>query len=636
MTLGPRVRRWIPLGIPVVVFVLLCLGGVTTSSLGALQQDPRVPVAHQIGTPETVRSDEFITETPIELGWITAGGRGTTDPLSVPPNFFAQLPSGPVSSIVFFDGTITRLGPWLPDAMLFAGKWWLPTLLLVLGLPTWFKQVTGSRRWGWVATALIFFAPANQWWSGRPVNTLGFMFAGAALMIDAQSRWSAGRRALALGEIAVAAVLIARFPSYYQPFAIILGFPVLIGTALFLLRQQAPWAAKAWAIAGTGVASAVLTAATMLESLPAIRAGLGTVYPGRRVSTGTAMSFGKVFGAPVLGTLQHLQKAMVNNNATETSSAFVVLLLVALLLRATTHWRGGPGTQLQWWSWVAITGVWLSWCLVDYGQLGSHLPLLNLVPAIRAANVVGFLATVAFCLLMAQLHKPGIARGLAAGALAGAITALAGQSWQGNGLPGLTTTVVVVSSLVAAVVVAPAVVWPGHWLPLAAMGVAAALVTIQVNPIVAGLGDLRGSATARAMIAAGSKARAKHQLWASDSPTVDALLFATGTPALSERQQIGPNDREWLKLDPGGAHKDVWNRGGTFVRFTWSDSDTIQWSNPTIDQIVMTVSPCAVARLEPRLTHIVSTQPLTLPCLRPDPRKLVWEGGRQWVYRVRA
>lgn len=627
-------RRLLPLGLPCLVFVLLCLGGVTTSSLGALRATSH-PVAHQIGTPETIRSDEYMTESAITLGWITSGGHDVSDPLSVPPNFFAQLPSGPVSSITFFDGTLLRLGPWLPDAWLFAAKWWLPTLLLVLGLPTWFRQLTDSRRWGWVATALVFFAPANQWWSGRPVNTLGFMFAAAALMIDAQQQWTRRRRWLAALEIVAAAVLIARFPSYYQPFAIVLGFPVLISTVLFLLRQPAPWAAKAWSIGGTGALAAALTAGTMLENLTAIRAGLGTVYPGQRISTGVAQPFGKVFGATVLAPLQHVQSSLVGTNATEASSAFVVLLLVALLLRATSRWNGGPGTGACWWTWVAATLGWLSWCTLDYGRLGAHLPLLDLVPAVRSANVCGFLAIVAFCLAVAYVERSRWPVAVAAGSLVTVVSLAAGLSWRAHGMTGLGLPGIAVSSVVAGVVVGAAVRWPERGTPLVALGVAAACLTVLVNPVVAGLGDLRGTVAADTMIAAGRTARADHTFWASNDLRFDALMFATGTPALSSRQQIGPDDAAWAALDPGAAHRGFWNRGGSYIRFRWNRSPTIAWSNPTQDQIVMTTSPCTVARLEPRLTHVVSTKPLDLPCLSLE-RVVPWDGMTQLIYLVHA
>lgn len=631
-------RGSLPWTLPLLVYVLLCLGGVTQSSLGALHEGSSNEVAHQIGHPQPIRSDEFMTQTPIWLGWMVAGGRSVTDPLSVPPNFFAQLPSGPVSSVVFFDGTFSRLGPWLPDAMLFAARWWLPTLLLVLGLPSWFRQITGSRRWGWVATALIFFAPSNQWWSGQAVNTLGFLFAGAALMLHAQSNWARGRRPLAALEVLAAAVLIARFPAYYLPFAIVLGVPVLVGTALYLVRQPVSRAARWVAIGATAALSAALGGATMLESRPALRAALDTVYPGHRVSTGMREPWGLVFGGPVLAPLSHMRQSITGTNASEASSAFTVLLIVALLVLAgstplRTGWRGGAGTRGLAATWFGFAALWLSWCLIDWGSLGSRLPVLKMVPPNRAAAVVGFLAIIAFCLTMALVRRPSLPVAVAAGTVASLASALAGWSWRHHGIP-LGIGGIAVSSTVAAMVIAAAVRWPTRMLPLVALGLAAAAVTVDVNPVIAGLGDLRGGRTANAMIAAGREARSDHTVWASDTPAFDALMFATGTPALSSRQQLGPDRAAWKHLDPDGSHAEIWNRGGSYLRFRWTDAPSIDWSNPTHDQVLMRVSPCALAQLEPRLSHIASRKLLDLPCLRPT-RSLQWGGLTEHVYAVR-
>lgn len=629
--------RALPIALPCLLFVILSLAGVTTSSIGALREDPHHPVGTELGQPLPIRSDEFMTESPISLGWIASGGRGIDNPLSVPPNFFHQLPAGPVSAVVFFDGTAAMLGPWLPDSMLFAARWWLPTLLLFIGLPIWFRQLTGSLRWGYLAAVVIFFSPANMWWSGRPVNTLGFMFAGCALMLAGREQLSAGRTVRAVASFVGAGILMARFPSYYQPFAIILGFPVLLSSLTFLVLRDRERREQAIAILTTGAVGALLTAGTMLENLDAIKAGLGTVYPGQRISTGEAQSFGKVFGAPVLAPVEGIQRTMLaSTNATEASSSFIVLFLVAGLLWLARGWRGPKGAT--YWTfvvWMAFTALWLAWCTIDFGNAGSHLPLINLVPAIRAANDVGFLAVVAFFLLIAHWRPGNVswAVPVLAAVMTGTVTLLAGMSWRKNGIPDLPVRSIWIAAVVAAVVVFLVLRWPSGWIPWLALSAAVVSVTVLVNPVEVGLGDLRGSATARSLIAAADHARETNELWASDDPTFDALMFATATPALSARQQVGPNDAEWLKLDPGGDHKDVWNRGGTYIRFAWTQSEQIEWSNPTVDQIVMSTSPCSLAQREPRLRYVVSTHPLDDGCLTLD-RRLRWSGRRHFVYEV--
>lgn len=623
--------------LPLIVYLLLSIGGITTSNIGAnpLRQDPQHPTGIEFGQPQPVRSDEFMTDSPISLGWIASGGRGIDNPLNISPNVFQQLPSGPVSSLVFLDGTFARLGPVLPDALLFAGKWWLPTLLLFLGLPAWFRQITGSRRWGYLACVLMVFAPASAWWSGWPLNTLGFISAAMALLIHAHRRFVEGRRVEAVGAALLSAVLMARFPTYYQPYAIVLGFPLLIGTLVFLLRQDGPLKPKLLSVGVAGGLGAILTAGTMLESLSSIRTGLDTVYPGQRTSTGISQPFGKVFGATDLGFLRHTQEGLVNNNASEVSSAFGVLFLVAVALWIAAPWQGTRAAHGVWLVVAGLTTFWLAWCTVDFGPVGEHLPLINLVPAGRAANVVGFPAILAFCLLMAQWRPGELARRAspAAALLAGGVSLYAGSSLRAMGMPLLTLWMVWLSSAAVAVVVFALVRWPNRILPLVGAIAAAAAVTAWVNPIEIGLADLRGSTTSHVMLAAAKTARANGELWASDTPAFDALMFATATPALSSRQQLGPNRSEWLKLDPDGSHEDMWNRGGTYIRFAWAQVDGIAWALPTTDQVVMTTSPCTLKELEPELGHIVSSHPLDLPCVTLE-RRLRWSGTRQFVYEV--
>ncbi|MFT4262300.1 MAG: hypothetical protein QM572_02865 [Nocardioides sp.] len=630
--------------VPVLVYLILCAGGITTSNIGALYATTPADVPHQIGAAQAVRADEFMTESPISLGWIATGGHGIDNPLSVPPNFFSQLPIGPVSSIVFFDGTLAKLATPLPDSVVFAARWWLPTLLLIIGLPLWFRQISGRSRWGYLASALILLSPSNVWWSGRPVNTLGFMFAAAALMIAAYHALSAGRRWPGAGAILAAAVLIARFPSYYQPFAIILGFPVLVSTCLYILLQRDRAAPRWTAVGMTGALSGALVAGTMAENLDAIRAGLHTVYPGQRISTALQLPFGKVFGAPVLASLESIQSTLApNTNATEASSSFVILLPIAALLMVpsllplrSVALRGilRP-EQAVVAVWFTAAVLWLAWCTLGLGPMTGHIPLLNLVPALRAANDAGFLAIVTFCLALPRVPSGARVLAAVAAALTLIATAIAGWSWQHTGMPGLTHEAIAVASVIAASVVGAIVMWPGRPVPLLLALAALLALSGRANPVIAGLGDLRSSPAAARLMAEGAAARSDDTLWASDSPYVDALMFATATPSLSGRQQIGPDQRAWTVLDPDRTHEDVWNRGGTYIRFQWNSDTSITWSNPTIDQIVMATSPCALAEREPRLTHILSTTRLNDPCLTPAFR-MRWQGQRFWAYTVDA
>src|SRR6476661_1529559 len=123
--------------IPVAVYVVLVLAGVTQSSIGiqSLREDAAHPNGTMVGEARSIRSDEWLTSTPVAIGVTATGTTQYLNPLAAPQEFLSALPSGPVSSVVLFDGTALRLGPWLPDAMLIAARWWLGLLLLVIAAP---------------------------------------------------------------------------------------------------------------------------------------------------------------------------------------------------------------------------------------------------------------------------------------------------------------------------------------------------------------------------------------------------------------------------------------------------------------------------------------------------------------------
>ena len=628
-------RSHLHLVAPVVVYLMLVIFGVTTSNIGVnyMREDPAKPLGVQIMSASEIRSDEYTSQSPLWLGEMAVGGMETQNPLSASPDFFAQLPDGPVSAVVFFEGSLLTLGPWLPDAMLFAAKWWLPTLMLALGLPVWFRQITGSMRWGYLSAILIYFSPASAWWSLLPVSTLGFIFAGCALGIWGLDQFDKGRRGRAVAGLAVAGILLARFPSYYQPYAVMLGLAPVLATAAFLLVRPGPLRRKVIGLVAFGAYSAIVTGLLLLESWSAIAAGLKTVYPGRRSASGASLSIGQVFGATNLAWLSGLDTSTVTNRS-EVSTSFTVLLAVLVILVVAQRWRGSRAMLVPFSVMTILALFWLSWCTLSWGHLGDHLPLVNWVTPGRASNAVGYLAIISFCMFMTQWRPP--ARrivGVVAGLVAAGISAYAGSDLAHSLIPFLRAWEVGFSALVTGVVVALLVLRPRANSTLVATTVVAALLVITANPVLVGLADLRESGTASKMLAAGTASRKDGSLWVSDSTYVDALLLATGTPTLSGRQQVGPVVAEWTKLDPTKANEAAWNRGGTHIRFDWTSSTTLTFANPYPDSVLISGSPCTVKQDIPQLGFVVSHRPLSAACLTQTDT-LEWSGINYIVYKV--
>ena len=82
---GWREYPW-PVIIPVALYLILTAAGVSQSSIGVgvLREDPDVPAGTTIGGPQDIRSDEYLTSSPINIGVTATGSSEDLNPLSGP------------------------------------------------------------------------------------------------------------------------------------------------------------------------------------------------------------------------------------------------------------------------------------------------------------------------------------------------------------------------------------------------------------------------------------------------------------------------------------------------------------------------------------------------------------------------
>lgn len=637
MSLDLRTARTYPWHVilPVVLYLLLTLAGITGSSIGVdqLRQDPNAPTGIMLGSALTNRSDEYLTSTPIDIGVTATGSTATSNPLTAGQEFFTQLPSGPVSSIVLLDGTTLRAGTFLPDAMLVAARWWLPFLLLLLAAPPFFREITGSRWIGYFAAALILFSPSTAWWSFSQVEILGFAIAGAAALQVSARDWVTGTRWRAVGWGSLAALLLARTPLYYQPWAIVLVSAVAVVTLAALLIPKKDRRGHLIVVSGTLGLTAVLLGAVVLENLDSIRASLNTLYPGARVATGGPNGFQEIFAATNLGSLRDVTE-VIGSNQSEISSSFAVAAVWAIILlahhlgyRSTAHRSAG-------YAMAAVSTFWFAWATIEFGMIGTHIPLANLVPAGRAADVLGYLAIILLCLCLPALaNQNGIGFALLAAIVTAGVAANAGSLLRGQNIPEISVRYIWWCALLLAAVVFVITYRPRHWAGYSIAGLLAFSLVWNVNPVLVGLGDLRGTPVAQLMLTEGDVARANGTVWAADAYALDSLMIATGVPSLSGRQMSGPNVDEWLQLDPTRSYEENWNRGGSYIWISWTEDPTLTMSNPSPDVISVLASPCVLSERVPELATIVSTQQLHLSCLT-EQSTFDWAGTHRWVYSV--
>jgi hypothetical protein len=212
------------------------------------------------------------------------------------------------------------------------------------------------------------------------------------------------------------------------------------------------------------------------------------------------------------------------------------------------------------------------------------------------------------------------------------VAAYAGSLVRTQNIPEISLTAVWTSSLVVGLVVLVVTRWPQRKSGYVLAGVCALVLVWDVNPVLVGLGDLRGTPVANQMLGWGEDARDDGSVWASDSVEVDSLFMATGVPSMSGRQLAGPDKQAWRQLDPNPTHETLWNRAA-FVWFVWTDTPTLTLENPRPDVVRVAGSPCAVADKMPELTRVVASTPIAGGCLT-EVGTFPWAGVARYVYAV--
>lgn len=623
--------------LPLLFFALVVLSGATPSHLGldAMRQDPTDPLGTMIGDAQPIRSDEWRTQTSIEMG-VLANGESSWSPLTHEPDLVFQVSSGGFfESVLFFEGNLLRLGAWLPDPMLFAAFRAFPWLLVMLCLPPLLQRFGATRRLSWLAVALCFFAPTTFWWSFQPFRILGYASAGCYLLVLAAHQLARpeGKRPVRAALLAGAGgILLARLATFYVPWCLTIGTPIAIATVAWLLAGAHRRAGLIVLGVGAGVGGLVLGGA-FWENLDSLRAQFATLYPGLRRDTGAPTPPFQLLGAPGMFKAEGEPVPLLLNQS-EIASAFLVCGLWAALLWRRMRPAADRASRVVLGVSAVLLGLWVSWCTLSWGSIGVRIPLLNLVPPGRAAQTVGLVAVLVLCLVLSRVDRVPTRDAAVIAVVCAAATAY-GVSDLRHALATLDAgTTWAVSALTGALVFA-LTRWPQDWRPIAAAVTASALAVASVNPIVFGFGDLRDSDTATTVREYGARADERGELFVSDSGNLDALLAVNGAPSLTGFQITGPVPSQWAHLDPRDQYELQWNRGASAVvmAFDQPAGGIPVIENPGPDIVYVHVDPCWVAERPLGVRYVYSGKRLDYDCLELA-EQLEWAGKRTFLYAI--
>ncbi len=317
----------------VVATIGLSAAGWSGTSVGVISANPATDPSLVAGTPRPIRSDEWSVNTPFMVAQSHHGFSPVSDDSigNHDLNVVDEVPSTDWS---------TFFRPWgLPALVLdlehgFAARWWLMSLVLLLGAYLLLLALTDRTDVAVLFSLAIWLSPFFQWWyaaDGLDIAGMGMLCVGAFLYSLRAS--SVPRRAgwLALAAYAAISFVLLFYPPFQIPAALVLGIVgvcYVVGrwSELGLTARRLTIDLGALAIVIFGVLGAFY-----LHARGTIVAINTTVYPGHRRATGGGTSLLQLFSAPFgLDLAQNGTALPPTLNQSEISS-FVLLGPFALL-----------------------------------------------------------------------------------------------------------------------------------------------------------------------------------------------------------------------------------------------------------------------------------------------------------------
>lgn len=603
--LTPRMGRTalVYSGTLLMLFVLLVAGGVSGSSVAMLSDSSRDP-GLLLGSPQSVREDEWSIHTPDFIGEMMSGGHNPRL-VGVGEHDLSAIGNLPTRdwSVVFHPDNLASI--FLPPANSLAWNWWLPLLVSALAFYGMGRLCGLDPGLSVSIAMLISFSPFVEWWHSNSITgSLGFG-AAACFSILTLLRAESPRQAR-----------FWFFSSFYWivAFALVLYPPFQVSTLLALVPitvaviladivgKRYPWP-RATALIGTvGLAAGAGLAAFVFTHTDAISAIRGTAYPGLRQSIGGTGSFAQLFSANFSPVLAHAPAQFGGTNLSEISAPYV-FAVESLVVVVLAGWRIGDRTA----RYVAAAStaamvLGLAWHQLPIPSWAGHFFLLTLVPPQRVLPLVGISSAFLLAVLIhSQIPRLSRRRRY----LVGAVVASTGI---GFGLievmkiksvvPSLRLSALCAVAVVGALAVAIFVAAPRRW-GVSAVVTLVAVGFLSINPLYRGLGALEDSDLTRAIRHEGRDAT-----WVNyGNQTLEAFLSASGASSLSGRNYY-PNSQGWRLLLGGTRDERVWNR---YLKTIWADgSNRAELHLFGNDWGFIRLSPCAPALTRFGVTHVLA------------------------------
>lgn len=628
--------------------VLVALGINGTSSglwwarVGHVGPDPDLVG----GSPRPIRVDEWAVQTGWVVSQVAQGFPATNHVL--PGGMDAAI----MSDVPSWDWT-TLFRPHLWGFLAFgldhgmAVRWWVPAALMLVAIYAF--TVTLAPRQPVLGAALaltVLFQPLLQWtWLPSVFAPVTFAFAAMTAAIwGLRGRGFRQRWIPAL----VAAYLAADMGmSIYIPFMIV---AVLAATAVILGICLEEWRTHGRRLAEVakglvpllvaGAGAVVVMVGWSVSHADAVKALLGTVYPGdRSTPTGSAGKgdLAALFSAPFQRSLQaDIFQGMGPQQTDAASVLLVSLFLIVPLVAIGILRRRATGTTD--WLVVMVVGVqllFLAWLFLPGWTPLSRVLLLDKIIINRVRLFFLVMGAVSVVVAHVRLTELGVrVRWVVAGGAAALVLLASVLVWVrlddlgSAAVPSKAAVVVTLALAAAVVLVARRRATPAALLLLAA----SLLLGAGVNPLYRGTFDMRSeSRLGKYVVEVGEEHPTA--AWVGLGEVSNYAIVEAGVPAYNGVQTYPPK-LMWEQIDPDRSHEEAWNR---YAGVSWLPGDgppDPRLADEDIpDQVVLTFDPCEQFAQEHVDYLAVDSIPVDQPCL--ERQKVVKQNDAVYiVYRV--
>lgn len=640
----PGLRPWI---FPVLTLVFITTMGVTRLSgssvgiYGLSSGESEAEAGVAAGSARPIRSDEWFVRTPwvlrqaeLDLPVMASGGVGTHDVAVL-----GDLPVRGWEGVLRPHALVYRI---FDIEHAFALEWWLFPGIQMLGIYTLLLAVTRRPAVSAVASSLVTFSPATQWWwIPGAFLTIGYAALAAGLMLLAirlRSWW--GGMVAAASAVPTAAFLTTLYVPWQIGTLLVVG-PVALGAIVAevvdaedrrgMLRHIGAALVVGVGFGGAGFAAFALKHRRAFETIAA------TLYPGDQPARrGGSVDLRSFWGSALDYFAADGSAAVVNGtNQSENASALVLMVPAALVVFALFS----AGQLRRHRSIFPLIGglvggcIMLGWMLLPIpASLGRFLLLTRVTPS-RMFLPLGLAGVLVVALLISYVSASRASPPRGAALIASGSFAAA-QAWAAGHY--VVNEAPIRLPLAAAFI---AIVSVGVFLsfgsrPVLGLAALAAFSLWQaslINPLQKGLDPLIDNPL-RSVIDRLRTERPGDEGWVafSSDVVIRGTLTAAGINHLSGISPY-PDHRSWRLLDPDRQYEHVWNRYA-HVSFVTGPAG----AEPKIvllgaDSLQVTIDPCAPELEDLQVRFLVFQQAEEPACGRLLARA-AHGGGRVSIY----